>query len=51
MMRIVVTISKGEYLTCGDEYVTLEMKGDATIIRKIEKMLEALLESTEYQVR
>ena len=49
-MRIVVTISKGEYLTCGGEYVTLEMKGDATIIQKIQKMLEATLESTEYQL-
>lgn len=51
MMRFVVTISKGRYLTCGDDYVTLEMKGDATIIRKIQKMLESLLDNTEYQIR
>jgi len=50
MMRIVITVSKGEYSSCGDEYVTLEMKGDATIIQKMQKMLEALLESTEYKL-
>ena len=51
MMRIVITIFKGEYLFCGDEYVELQMNGDVTIMQKISKMLEALLESTDYKIR